>query len=220
MTVALKTILARQYEARGLVEGIVLGDWSFQVGTGGVAPLDPFEVVPVDNENQALEDPVGSVRRPGRIVTTGVAATITAPDSNGLCTVSGLSSIPVITGRRLWLELSGGASDGLWQVGSTTTTTAVVYAPLATAESGLTWTLRQNCVLSPSPTSSDFYCSLLQNDALDGEDLSEIGIFCRVLRSPSDISIVGDTILYAAAHSIAKVKSADSVMNFHLCTQD
>jgi hypothetical protein len=222
---AVKTNLGRELDARGLTEGVLLGDWSFQLGEGGAVPLDPTSVVPVDPGAQNLVDPVGGARRLGGVISSGSGAAVAAGSEAGHLVVTGLTAMPMGLARR-WLVLSEGPLklNGCWAVVRWLSATSVeIHNPLAKdgvdlPASGLGWELRQRCVQQPNPRAVTFDGRLLAGDD-NGVEFSEVGIFCRVIRAPADPSLEGLSLLYCVAHMPPKVKIPEMVANFHVCVQ-
>lgn len=218
------TDLAREYQARSEVEGLVVGDWSFQVGTDGFDPLNPSQATPVDYAQQALTAPVGGNRYLGRVLASGSGAAVTVT-SGGFIQVSGLASIPTNTGDK-WLVISGSADpalNGTWVIGQYVSSTEVVcHNPLATNDDvgPLNWELREAVVLRPNPSAMDLHGRLASTDAtVDGLELGQVGIFCRVLSAPTDLALVGSSLLWAVAHHPAQNKFSGMVLNHHICVQ-
>ncbi len=223
---ALLTDYARSLLGRGLAEGVLLGDWHFQVGTGGFEPLSPDVVTEVDPLAQALVSPVGGNRLLGRVLYSGSGASVSLTDTPGIVQVTGVSvsgGVPEVTANR-WLCLSGSASaetNGTWFIGDYVDYNTVQIAnPLMTdADAGpLTWEIREFCMQYPNARSVAFQGVLGAGDA-NGSDLGEVGIFCRVLRAPTDPSLVGQTLLYAHTHHVACVKVPQSTIAYHVVVQ-
>lgn len=218
------TDFARQLQARANAEGVMLGDWSFQVGTDGYDMGTPTLAEDVDPSLQVLGAPAGGSRLLGRALTSGAAASVTLI-SPGVFEVSGLAAIPSMIYRR-WLSISGSADpllNGTWLITSWVSATTVrIYNPLATAGDvgPLAWTLRSSVALSPNPRATAFHARLEAVDAtVDGLTLGEIGIFGRVLRAPSDPGIVGNAFLFATTHHAAIVKAPGVFLTFFICVQ-
>lgn len=217
------TNFARQLQARASAEGVMLGDWSFQVGTDGYDMGTPTLAEDVDPSLQVLGAPVGGSRLLGRALTSGAAATVTVL-GDGVLEVSGLVAIPSMIYRR-WLSLAGSADpllNGTWLITAWVSSTTVrIYNPLATSgDSGLAWTLRSSVALSPNPRATAFHARLETIDAtVDGLTLGEIGIFGRVLRAPSDPGIVGNAFLFATTHHAAIVKTPGVFLTSYVCVQ-
>lgn len=218
------TDLARELRVRGETEGVVFGDWHFQVGTDGFDPLNPDQVTPVDYTLQSLSAPLGGDRYLGRVLSSGAAASVTVL-SDGLVQIDGLSGVPEsITNK--WVRISGSANanlNGTWIVSERVSATSVLaYNPLADADDlgPLNWELRESCILRPNPRATDFHGRLLAPDATaDGQQLGQIGVFCRVLQAPSDPSLIGTTVLFCVAHYPALGKFAEATINYHVCVQ-
>jgi hypothetical protein len=218
---ALKTDLARGLDARGLAEGVMVGDWSFQVGTGGFGPA--LEATTIDPTMQSLISPVGGTRQLGYVLFSGGGASLAAGGTSGLWVVSGLAVSGSLVGR--WLRLSGSANpsvNGLWLISEAIDATSVVISNplLTTADTGLAWEVRESCCLRPNGRSASFYCRLAAPDAsVDGQELGEVGIFGRVLRSPSDTGLLGQTVLWAVAHHPAIIKDSEQALTHHVVVQ-
>jgi hypothetical protein len=218
------TDLARELRARGEAEGVVLGDWSFQVGTDGFDPLAPDEVTDVDYSLQTLSSPVGGTRYLGRVLDTGAAASVTVL-TDGFMQVDGLAAIPANTYNR-WLRVYGSADpliNGTWVISQYNSATSVtVYNPLATADDAgpLSWELREACVLRPNDKALSFHGRLLAPDAtVDGQELGEAGVFGRVLLAPTEPGLVGSSVLFAVSHYPAYAKFAEMIANYHVAVQ-
>ncbi len=217
------TDLGRTLHVRSDAEGIVLGDWQMQIGTYGFQLADNEAVEPVDYSLQSLVAPLSTATPLGRVHSTGAAAAAVV-GANGQVTITGLTGMtPSI--RNKWLRLSGGAieTNGTWLVSSYIDATSItIYNPLMTVDElgPLAWELRTSCVLRPNLRAASFYGRFLDHDAaLDGNDIGEVGIFARVIVSPTDPSILGNSILYAVAHRGAIHKSAEMTLNFHVVVQ-
>jgi hypothetical protein len=218
------TDYARTMLARGVAEGVLLGDWSFQVGTGGFDPLNPDQVTEVDSNLQALVAPVGGRRELGRVLDSGAGASIALTSTPGILQVNGLV-LPVVTAPR-WLSLSGSADpnvNGLWFVSGYEgdfSPFMFISNPLVDAPDAgpLNWELREFCMQYPNPRAVDFHGVLGDSDC-NGEDLGEVGIFCRVLRAPTDSFLLGQTLMYANCHHVARVKVPESHHGLHVCVQ-
>lgn len=221
---AMKTDLARKLDARGVAEGVLLGDWTFQVGTGGYNPASPDQVTAVDPTLQALVAPVGGSRPLGRLVSSGAGASVVAGPTAGTMLVTGLSGIPVSAVMR-WLRLTSSGSalvDGTWLIVEWVSATSVVVAnPLNFPSAGpANWEFREAVTGRPNERASSFFCRLLKNDATsDGHEYGEIGVFCRVLRAPTDPPLVGSPVLYCVAHHVGMVKTPDGVIDRHVVSQ-
>jgi len=221
------TDLAREYRARGEADGgIVIGDWSFQVGTDGYEVLNPDVALDADFGLQALSAPVGGTRYLGRVGTSGAAAAITPTGSDGLVAVSGLAAIPSSINKR-WLRIYGSGdpnANGTWVISSwTSATDVVIHNPLLTAADAgpLNWELREACVLNPNPRAIDFHGRLESPDGtVDDMELGEVGVFCRVLNAPSSTpGLLGNTLLFARANHPAFAKMAEMTVGYHICVQ-
>jgi hypothetical protein len=219
---------ARKLIARGLTEGFLLGDWSFQVGSGGYNPLDPTQAIEVDPEAQTLLSPIGVVKPLGNIISFGSGASAVLTSEEGVVQIDGLSSMPVGISNR-YLSISGAASDnlnGTWSIRQWLSPTSVtINAPLVTeSEPGpLSWGLREFCTLMPNDSAVDFRARLVEADAV-GFEIAEVAIFCRVLKVPSvpvfPIPVpLGSQILFANSHFPPFVKDTNMVANFHICVQ-
>ena len=218
-----KTDYARELHARGDAERILLGDWSFQVGTDGFNPVSPDESTPVDFSQQLLSAPLGAKKPLGRDISTGAAATATVL-ADGQVQIDGLvGMVPGIKNR--WLQITGGGvlTNGTWLLTSYLSATSItVYNPLMTADDlgPLTWTLRESCVLFPNDKAVDFFGRLPDPDpTTDGNDLGQVGIFCRILAAPTDPSLIGLDVLFAVAHHGSINKFAEMALNYHICVQ-
>jgi hypothetical protein len=222
------TDLARKLIARGLTEGVLLGDWSFQVGSGGYNPLDPTDVLDVDPSLQALLAPIGSPRPLGRVRDSGVGASASLTAENGVIQIDGLLAIPDAVSNR-YLTIAGAVSanlNGTWPIRQWLSSTSVaINAPLVTdADAGpLTWELRDLVTFKPNPSASDFHARLSETEE-PGVEVAEIAIFCRVLLVPA-VTVyplpvpVGTRILFANAHFTPFIKDTNMVANFHVCVQ-
>jgi hypothetical protein len=221
---ALKTDLARKMEARAVAEGVALGDWSFQVGTGGYNPASPDQVTVADPSLQVLVAAVGGSRPLGRLVASGAGAVLT-PSGVGTVVVTGLSGIPDWSPLN-WIRVTGSGdanANGTWVIRRWISATSVeIENPLQTVlDAGpRNWEFRQACVGRPNARASSFFARLLKNDATsDGHEYGEIGIFCRVLRAPTDPPLVGSPVLYCVAHHVGQVKTPDGVIDRHVVCQ-
>jgi len=224
--IAYLTDLARMLRARREAEAMVLGDWSFQVGTFGYDTFNPTQALPVDTTLNALVAPVGGSRPLGRVLLsgTGAAVTLTGASAPGFAIVTGLVGMPATAARR-WLRLSGSASptvNGTWFIGRWLDATSVeIQAPLITADDAgpLTWEFRGVVMLRPNPRATDFHGRVVSPDAADGMQLSEVGIFGRVLAAPTLPTLVGNSFLYACAHHPARTLFTGATLNCHVCIQ-
>ena len=202
--------------------GLVMGDWSFKVGSGGFDVLDPVEAIPVDIEATDLDTPLGGTRVLGRTVASGSGASATNLGS-GLVQINGLASVPASAVRK-WLHISGSSDtglNGLWVVRQwISATSVIVYAPLATTVAGsLAWDLRSNCVMRPNDRSSSFQCVLPLVDAtIDGQNLGEVGIFGRVIVDPLGLS-TEQSFLFAIANHAAIFKDSTTKVTHHVVVQ-
>jgi hypothetical protein len=218
------TEYARELRARGEAEGVVMGDWSFQVGTDGFEALNPDTATAVDFTQQALSAAVGGTRYLGRVVSSGAAAS-TSIISDGHVQINGLSGIAEsITNK--WLRISGSADtavNGTWIIGQwVSATSVIVYNPLMTADDAgpLSWELREACVLRPNLRAPDFHGRLLAPDAtVDGQELGQVGIFGRVIAAPTDPALLGLDVLWAVAHHPAIAKFDEMTVNYHIVIQ-
>ena len=219
---------ARKLIARGLTEGMLLGDWSFQVGSGGYSPLDPTDVLEVDPALQALLSPVGTRRPLGRIRSSGIAASASLTAEAGVVQIDGLVDIPNAISNR-YLTIVGAANDslnGTWSIRQWLSPTSVlINAPLATeADAGpLVWDFRDLVTFKPNPYAVDFH-GRLSDAELSGAEIAEIGIFCRLLTVPAYPIYplpmpVGTLLLFANSHFPPIIKDPDMVANFHVCVQ-
>lgn len=218
------TAIARQYNARAL-GGLALGDWHFMVGTHGFDTLDPTIALPVVQTDIALTAAVGGVRRLGRLLLSGAAASavLLAP---GIVQVNGLLAVPNTTARR-WLNVGGSADTGLngtWFIREWVSATSVIIeAPLATAATSagpLTWEFREACILRPNSRAASYQCVIPAPDATsDGLELGEVGIFCRVIKDPQSTGALGNAILFAIAHHPAIAKDAFTKVIHHVVAQ-
>ncbi len=219
------TDYARELLARGLAEAVLLGDWSFQVGTYGFDPLNPDEVFDVDFALQALNSPVGGTRYLGRVLDSGFGASVALTATPGFLQVNGLTSSTTSMARK-WLRLSGSANpllNGTWVVSARVSATSILISNpmVTTADAGpLSWELREAVAMNPNPRAVDYHGNIMAPDAtVDGLELGEVGIFGRVLRAPSVPLLVGTSILYAHAHHVALAKFAEMQIGYHCCVQ-
>jgi hypothetical protein len=219
------TDLAREYRARAETEGILLGDWSFQVGTDGFEALNPDVATDVDFSLQVLGTPVGSTRYLGRVIGSGVGAVATPlPNSGDQVTVTGLTGIPNSISKR-WLRIFGSADpnmNGTWVISKFNSATSVdIHNPLLTAsDNALNWELREACILNPNTEAVDFHGRLESPDAtVDNLQLGEVGIFCRILKAPSVPGLVGTALLFANSHHPAFAKMDTMTVGYHICVQ-
>lgn len=217
------TDLGRELHARSDAEGVLLGDWSIQIGTYGFDPLDPTMVLPTDYTLQALVSPLGTKIPLGLVDSsgTGVAATV---GSDGHVTLTGLTGMtPSIINK--WIRISSGSpeANGTWIVSSYIDATSVtIYNPLLTVDEAgpLDWELRLSCILKPNDRAASYYARFPDPDpATDGNDIGEVGLFARVIASPTDPSILGNEVLYAVAHHPAVHKSANMALSYHVVVQ-
>lgn len=221
------TDMGRRLIARGPTEGLVLGDWSFQVGSGGFDPLIPTNVIEVDPSLQALLAPIGSQKPLGFLVDSGAGASVTFLGSDTL-QIDGLVAIPnAVTDKHL--TISGAADpnlNGTWPIiGWLSPTSVTISNPLVTiSDPGpLNWQLRRSCLIKPNPSAADFHARLVEAEAV-GQQLGEVGIFCRLLKAPASpifplpIS-VGQQVLFASSHFPPISKDGMMVVNFHVCVQ-
>lgn len=221
---AVKTDFARTLDARGAAESVLLGDWSFQIGTSGYDTLDPNLAMDVDSTLQALLAPTGGQRFLGRVTVSGFGASVALTATPGIVQVNGLTGIPNSAARR-WLRIFGSGSatiNGTWFISQWLSATSVlVHNPLATASDAgpLSYELREACVMRPNPQAVDFHGRVLETEA-NGLQLGEVGIFCRVLRAPvTEPGLLGTAVLYANAHHPALSKFPEMVVNYHACCQ-
>lgn len=218
------TDLGRELRVRGETEGLVFGDWTFRVGTDGFGP-GPTDITPVDFSQQALSAPLGNRRSLGRVLDSGAGTATVTVLSDGFVQVDGLSNIPVSIQNR-WLTLSGSADpliNGTWVISEYNSATSVnVYNPLATADEAtpIDWELRENCLIRPNDKAIDFYGRLPAPDAVtDLQELGQVGVFARVIRAPTEPSLVGLSFLFAVAHHPALAKFEELAINYHICVQ-
>jgi hypothetical protein len=218
------TDYARELVARGLAEAVMLGDWSFQVGTYGFDPLAPDETYDVDFTQQTLTAPVGGTRYLGRVVDSGIGVSVALTATPGILQVNGLPSSTISMANK-WLRLSGSTNpllNGTWVVGARVSSTSVYISNpmVTTADAGpLSWELREAVCLRPNPRAIDFHGNIELIDATNGLELGEIGVFCRVLRAPSVPSLVGTGLMFAHAHHPAIAKFAEMSLGQHVCVQ-
>lgn len=219
------TDLARELIARGMAEAVMLGDWSFQVGTYGFNPLLPEETFDVDFTLQALTAPVGGTRLLGRVLDSGFGASVALTATPGLLQVNGLTASTISLAKK-WLVISGSTNpllNGTWVIsGRVSTTAALISNPMVTAlDAGpLSWELREAVCLNPNPRAVDFHGTLAAPDGtIDGLQLGEVGIFCRVLRAPSAPFLVGSDVMFAHANHPAIAKFAELRLGHHVCVQ-
>lgn len=203
----------------------MLGDWSFQVGTYGFDPMDPTDVYDVDFSLQTLTAPVGGTRYLGRVLDSGFGASIALTATPGIVQVNGLTASTNSMARK-WLRISGSGNplvNGTWVVSARVSSTAILISnPMVTAiDAGpLSWELREAVCLNPNPRAIDFHGNIEAPDAtVDGLELGEIGIFCRVLRAPSVPGLVGTTVMFAHANHPAIAKFAEMYLGQHVCVQ-
>lgn len=221
---AVLTDAARHIIARSLAEGITLGDWSFQVGTGGFNLLDPTLAEPVDSSLQNLLAPVGTEMPLGRSLLSGGAASAALTAEPGVIQIDGLSAIPLSAVTK-WLTISGAGSptlNGSWVVRQVLSATSVlVNAPLVTAPDAgpLSWELRESVTLRPNSSAVCFHGRLPETSAADGLELGEVAIYCRVLRAPADPSLEGSSYLFANSHHPAMAKNSQMSVNYYVCVQ-
>lgn len=224
VTYARMTSLARHLTARAQLEGIGLGDWSYQVGTGGYNLLSPLEALPIDPTEQTLSASVGGDRALGRVLVSGIGASIVPSVNPGFCDVTGLTAVPSLVTTR-WLRLSGSADpniNGTWRIGVRTSASAVMIEnPLVSISDlgPLNWEIREACVLLPNGRAPDFQARVVGTDPIDDIEIGQVGVFCRVLRSPADPLLIGTPLLYARANHPPKIKTSDSAVTWHLCVQ-
>jgi len=218
------TNLGRELRVRGETEALVLGDWTFQVGTDGFDPMNPDEATDVDFSSQVLSAPVGGTRYLGRVLSSGAAASATVL-GDGLVQVDGLAGIPVSVSNR-WIRLSGSADpfvNGTWVLSQfLSPTSVIIYNPLMTASDPgpLNWELREACLLRPNIRAIDFHGRVLAPDAtVDNQELGQVGVFARVIKAPTVPSLLGLNILFAVAHHPAIAKFEEMAINYHICVQ-
>ena len=210
-------------DALSLTSPIVLGDYSFQVGTGGFDALAPETALPVDPEATGLSTPL-DVRRPlGRVVSSGSGASVALVD--GKVVVSGLTGIPDRAVGK-WLTLSGSASgdiNGTWVINEwVSADTVVLYNPLVEADDAgpLDWEFRTKCTVPVSETATAFHVYLpFPFPELDDNDLGEVAIFARVIHSPSIPFIAGQELLLCLVHHPSMVKHDENVISHYVCVQ-
>ena len=219
------TDYARELIARGLAEAVMLGDWSFQVGTYGYKPLFPDEVFPVDFSLQSLTAPVGGTRLLGRVLDNGFGASVALTATPGFLQVNGLTASTISMADK-WLVISGSTNpllNGTWVVSARVSSTSILISnPMVTvADAGpLSWQLREAVCLNPNPRAIDFQGHLDSPDVtIDGLQLGEVGIFGRVLRAPSVPGLVGTSLMFAHANHPAIAKFAEMDLTHHVCTQ-
>lgn len=222
------TDLGRKLIARGLTEGVLLGDWSFQVGSDGYDPMDPTQVLEVDPSLQALLSPIGPRLPLGLVIGNGGGASASLTSEPGVIQINGLSGIPnAVTGK--YLSIYGSADpnlNGTWAIrGWIDATSVTINMPLVTAPSAgpLTWEYRKACLFKPNDSACDFHGRLTEAQAV-GTEIAEVGIFCRVLIAPTSPSFplpigVGQQLLFANSHFPPVTKDANTVINFHVCVQ-
>jgi len=138
--------------------------------------------------------------------------------------VNGLVGMTSAISRR-WLRLYGSADpniNGTWVISSFLSATSVVlHNPLATlADVGpLGWELREACVAYPNDKAVAFHGRVEGVDVANNNQLGEVGIFGRVIRSPIEPLLLGTTLLFANAHFPARAKFAEMILNLHVCVQ-
>jgi hypothetical protein len=222
---AVLTKVARMLSARAYTEGVVLGDWTFQCGSGGFNNLNPFDITEVDPTLQTLLSPIGDQKPLGRVRSSGSGASALNL-GNGLVQVEGLVGIPATPNRHL--TISGAISpnlDGTWAIRERIDDTSVViYAPLVTNAGGsLDWEFRDLCIARPNDKATDFHCRLEAADAV-GLEIGEVAVFARLIVAPSSpifpLPVAkGDRFLFAKAHMPPVAKSSEMALNFHVCVQ-
>ena len=219
---------ARRLITRGLTEGFILGDWSYQVGSGGYDPLDPTQALDVDPAAQALLLPIGTTQPLGNVISTGTGASASLTAEPGVVQIDGLTSITSAVSKR-YLSLTGAAStnlNGTWSIRQWLSASSVtVNAPLVTAADAgpLNWEFREFGTLMPNDSAADFHCRLTEPEAA-GLEIAEVGIFCRLLKAPEFPAFplpvpLGAQILFANSHFPPFVKDASMVANLHICVQ-
>jgi hypothetical protein len=222
---SLLTDRARELQAYGLAEGLVLGDFSFQVGTGGFNLLSPLQPLLPSGSQTALLSPVGGSRPLGLEITSGVGATMSATANPGFWQVTGLTGI-VPNPYQKTLVLGGSADPlvvGSWVVAQQLSPTSLlIYNPLATTgATALTWSYRTNAIGLANPRAPSFLARLPAPEAsTDGLLLGEVGIFCRVIRAPSLPLFLGEALLYCVANHAATAKFASQALVRHVCVQE
>lgn len=210
------TDYARELDALSLTQTMVLGDWSYSVGTGGL-DVDPLEVLPVNTAAVGLIAPVGGKRPLGRVRLSGVGATATAT-TNGEVVVTGMAGLSG-SPRLRWLSVASGPLAGTWMVTRyVDTTSLVLFNPLFSGTATIAWELRDKVVMPVSSTASAYHAHLAAAD-LNGNTFGEVAIFGRVLFAPSQQPLVGLAFMLAIAHHPAKIKHSDKVLNHYITVQ-
>lgn len=221
------TDLARKLIARGLTEGVTLGDWKYQVGSGGYNPLNPTELLDVDPSAQALISPLGTPTPLGVVTEMNLSATATPTGEPGVLQVDGLSNIPEVIARKyLSLYSSDPAINGTWLIRERLSATSVTVNAVQTeiADPGpFPWELRQDCLLRPNRAATDFRVRLAQTEMV-GEQISEVAIFCRIIRSPAILGWPlpidpGQQFMFANCHFPPVTKDSNTILNLHVCVQ-
>ena len=224
---ALLTDEARHLRARSETEGVLIGDWYFQVGSGGFNPLTPDEANDVDPTATALISPIGGNRFLGRLLDSNIGASVVLSANPGFLVVNGIALPNATSGR--WLRLSGSTDpniNGTWVISQWLSASSIeICNPLATAPDAgpLTWEFRERCVQHPNPRSAAFYSRLdvgLLTADPNGVELGEVGIFGRVIRSPVDPSLLGSSVLYANCHFPSVTKVEQMRANWHIAIQE
>ena len=210
------TNYARDLDALALTQTMVLGDWSYKVGTGGLTG-DPLVVLPVDTNAADLIAPVGGFRPLGRVLLSGAGATATA-GVNGEVTITGMAGLTG-SARQRWVYVASGPMTGTWQVRRfVSPTSLVVFNPLFTGSTSISWELREKVVMPVSDTAAAYHAHI-NKDELNTTTFGEIAIFGRVLFAPSQQPLVGLTFMLALAHHPAKIKHVNNVINHYIAVQ-
>lgn len=213
------TTLARKLGARALTEGVVLGDWAFQLGASEFDPLNPTVVEAVDPDAAELASPLGSPAPLGRVISSGSAATLTVL-GGGVVQVDGISGVDHANGR--YLTVLGKT----WLVREKLSSSSVqIYAPLVTEsdEGPLDWEFRELGILRPNSAAIDFHCRVGADEYV-GEQINDIAIFSRIISVGAPLLYplpvaVGERFLFALARRAPISKNSNMRLNFHVCVQ-
>lgn len=208
---------ARDLDALGLTQTMVLGDWSYKVGTGGLDVGDPLLVLPVNPAASDLIAPVGGTRPLGRVRLSGTGAVATAT-TNGEVVITGMAGLSGSSQRR-WVSVATGPMAGTWLVTKIVSpTSCAVFNPLFTGSATIAWELREKVLMQVSDTAAAYHAHLAAGD-LNGNTFGEVAIFGRVLFAPSQQPLVGLSFVLAIAHHPAKVKHSGKVLNHYVAVQ-
>lgn len=221
MAQALLTERAREIRARMHLEAIVLGDWSYEVGDAGINPAEPSVPLPIDPSLQTLGNTVGSGLL-GRVVDSGAGAQLDLVGGQVQVAGTGLTASTITK----VLSLSGSADpliNGSWGIAGYEDPNVLIIAnPLVTDPDvgPLNWELREASFSKPNERASSFHVRIPAG-TLTGEQISEVGIFCRVLRAaPVALALVGQTLLYARTNIPAQAIGARTVFSHHVVVQE